>query len=121
MQISQVILFFIQKTAKNMKKIALILTIFLATTMVYSQDLNFKKEGSTYKIESTKTKREEVKTGFTFEDNKGKTYDIYIGPSGACYIKKISSKSGEEYKQYLNKEISKDICKSLNIEYKGKE
>ena len=52
-----------------MKKIALVLTIFLATTMVYSQDLNFKKEGSTYKIESTKTKKDELKTGFTFEDN----------------------------------------------------
>jgi hypothetical protein len=41
-----------------------------------------------------------------------------MGPSGSCYIKKISKKSGNEYKQYLGEEVSKDICKQLGVEYK---
>lgn len=106
-----------------MKKIILFAVAFVAfaTTSLYSQD--FKKEGNVYqstKSASSRAKSEEIKTGFTWKDSKGNTYDIYIGKSGSCYIKKISAKTGNEYKQYLGEEVSRDICKQLNVEYTGK-
>ena len=41
-----------------------------------------------------------------------------MSKSGSCYIKKVSKKTGKEYKQYLAAEISADICNQLGIEYK---
>lgn len=102
-----------------MKKILTIIAIaIIAATSLYSQD--FKKEGTVYSpVEKESTKTEE-KTGFSYQDKNGVTYDIYIGKSGACYIKKVSKKSGNEYNQYLGEEISRDICKSLGREYTAK-
>ena len=36
------------------------------------------------------------------------------------YIKKVSKKIGNEYRQYLGEKISRDICRQLNVEYTGK-
>lgn len=78
---------------------------------------NYKKEGNTY-IKSSNSSKSERQTGFLYKDSKGNEFPIYIGNSGSCYIKKISKKTGKEYRQYLGEEISKDICKSLGVEYK---
>ena len=43
-----------------------------------------------------------------------------MGKTGSCYIKKVSKKTGNKYKQYLGEEISRDICKQLNVKYIGK-
>ncbi len=62
----------------------------------------------------------DIKSGYTYRDSKGKVYDIYVTKSGACYIRRVSAKTGKEYKSYLNKEISAEICKELGIERKEK-
>lgn len=61
------------------------------------------------------TKTEEIKTIYTYKDSKNNEYPIYITAKGACYIKKISQKTGKEYKYYLPKEIQSAIQKELNI------
>lgn len=81
-----------------------------------TQEVVFKKEGNTYSS-SKKTTSIEKETGFTWKDSKGNNYTIFMSSTGSCYIKKISSKTGNEYKQYLGKEISADICKQLGVTY----
>ena len=67
-----------------------------------------------------KSKTKPVKTKFTYKDSKGVEYPIYISENGSCFVYKISKKTGKEYKQYLGKEMSMQICKELGITYKGK-
>ena len=43
-----------------------------------------------------------------------------ISANGSCFVNKISSKTGKEYKYYLGPEISQEICKEMGVEYKGK-
>lgn len=101
-----------------MRKLFLIAMLIIASVSAsYAQ--NYTKDGKTYKSEKTIKQSSEKETGFTWEDSKGIQYPIYMGPSGSCYIKKISKKSGNEYKQYLGAEISADICKQLGVEYKS--
>ena len=100
-----------------MRKLLLIAILIIASVNAsYAQ--NYTKDGKTYKSEKTVKQSSERETGFTWEDSKGVQYPIYMGPSGSCYIKKVSKKSGNEYKQYLGAEISADICKQLGAEYK---
>ena len=60
-----------------------------------------------------------IQTEFTYTI-KDIIYPIFVSKTGACYIKRISKKTGNIYKQYLCEEISKEICKELNINYKVK-
>lgn len=100
-----------------MRKLILIAILVIASVSAsYAQ--NYTKSGKTYKAEKTVSQSSERETGFTWEDSKGNTYPIYMGKTGSCYIKKISKKTGNEYKQYLGAEISADICKQLGVEYK---
>ena len=98
---------------------------FIALALVFStfcaMAQDYKREGNTFvSTKATTSGSKEVKTSFTWKDSKGMTYPIYVGATGACYIKRVSAKSGNEYKQYLGAEISMQICKELGIEYKGK-
>lgn len=102
-----------------MKKIIIIIAAIAAFSVTsYSQD--FVRNGKTFEQVKKSSVKTEEKTGFTWKDSKGNSYDIYIGKSGACYIKKVSKKTGNEYRQYLGEEISRDICKSLGREYTSK-
>lgn len=92
-----------------MKRYIFCLLIALFSIASYSQDII--KEGKTFKVQTTQVK--EVQTGYTWEDNKGNKYPIFISKKGACYIKRISHKTGKEYKQYLPKEIQETINKEL--------
>ena len=58
-------------------------------------------------------------TAYTYKDTDGKSYPIYVGKTGSCYILRVS-KNGNEYRKYLGKEISAQICKEMGIEYKPK-
>ena len=96
-----------------------ITAIFCIPTNIYSQ--NFKREGTTFVSTKTATvKSEPTKTRFTWKDSKGQEYPIYISSTGSCFIIKVSSKTNKEYRMYLNPELSQQICKELNIEYKSK-
>ena len=81
------------------------------------------KSGNTFIQTTSKitiAKSKVTKTKFTWQDSKGNTYPIYISESGSCFVYRISKKTGKEYKQYLGKEISMQICKELGLTYKGK-
>lgn len=81
----------------------------------------YTRSGNTFtSTKSVKAKAEPVKTKFTWKDNKGKEYPVYISAKGSCFVIKTSSKTGKEYKNYLGPEISSQICKELNIKYNGK-
>lgn len=96
-----------------MKKYILCFIIALFSITSYSQ--NIIKEGKTFKTSIVQT--EDKQTEYTWEDKKGVKYPIFISKKGACYIKRISSKTGKEYKQYLPKEIQETI-KELKIDKK---
>lgn len=87
-----------------------------------SDNKSFKCEDNNYTNFSTGRVSDKsfTPTSFTWTDNKGNKYPIYISNSGSCYIIKISKKTGKEYKQYLKPDISQDICKKLGKEYKNK-
>ena len=104
-----------------MKKIFISLALICAMVVcANAQNYTKSSDGKTYSAVKKTTESSERETGFTWKDSKGNTYPIYMGKTGSCYIKKISKKSGNEYKQYLGEEISRDICKQLNVEYTGK-
>ena len=80
----------------------------------------YKQEGNIFSsVKTTKTVTTD-KTPYTWKDSKGKEYPIYISSTGSCFVIKVSSKTGKEYRQYLGPEISEEICKQLGREYKAK-
>ena len=81
----------------------------------------YTRSGNTF-ISSTgeRVKAEPVKTKFTWKDSKGKEYPVYISSNGSCFVIKVSAKSGKEYRNYLGREISQQICKELGVEYKNR-
>lgn len=80
---------------------------------------NYTREGNTF-ISTKSFKAGPVKTKFTWKDSKGNEYPVYISSKGSCFVIRVSSKTGKEYKNYLGPEISQQICKELSVEYKGK-
>lgn len=101
-----------------MKYFIIMLTLLLGIGVnAQTQDSTFRKEGNIYSSSSKKSATVEKQTGFTWKDSKGNEYPIFMSSTGSCYIKKISSKTGNEYKQYLGKDISTDICKQLGVNY----
>lgn len=102
-----------------MKKFIVIIAAIASFSVTsYSQDIV--RNGKTFEQVKKSSVKTEENTGFTYKDSKGNTYDIFIGKSGACYIKKISKNTGNEYKQYLGEEISRQVCQSLGREYTSK-
>lgn len=104
-----------------MKKILLFLMMLLTLSATTSAQ-SYTRSDNTF-ISSTgelKAKQEPVKTKFTWKDSKGKEYPIYVSKNGSCFVIKVSAKTGKEYRNYLGTEISSQICKELNIEYKPK-
>lgn len=73
-----------------------------------------KRESNTFVVEQTIT--EDIQTPYFYKDRKGNKYPIYISKRGACYIIKISKKTGKEYKHYLPKEIQNQIKQELDIQ-----
>lgn len=97
-----------------MKKAILTIACLMMTgyfVSAYSQD--YTRSGKQYSAVKKSTEKTEINTGFTWKDTKGNVYDIYITDSNSCYIKKVSAKTGNTYKQYLSKEISAEIAKEL--------
>ena len=81
----------------------------------------YTRSGNTFiSSKGERVKAEPIKTKFTWKDSKGKEYPVYISSNGSCFVIKVSAKTRKEYRNYLGFEISKQICKELNVEYKGK-
>lgn len=107
-----------------MKRVMLTLIALVCILIgAQAQETAYKVEGNTYKSVSTSTRTasEPINTGYNWQDSKGKTYPILMSAgTGSCFVIRISSKTGKEYRSYLGPEISADICKKLGREYKGK-
>lgn len=97
-----------------MKKIILVMAcLIMAGHFLLTEAQDYTRQGKQYSAVKKTSDKKEVNTGFTWKDSKGNVYDIYITDNNACYIKKISSKTGNEYRQYLAKEISAEIAKEM--------
>ena len=94
-----------------------ILFMLLLTCALYAQDV--KREGNTFTQIAKSDTREsgkESKTAYTYVDSKGVSYPVYLSSTGKAFVKKISKKTGKEYRQYLP-----EIGKQINPEaYKDK-
>ena len=105
-----------------MKKLVFAAMMLLTLCMNNSNaQVKVVREGKTFKQvnKGRSHKADTLVTGFTYEYN-GIKYPVVINKStGSCYIWK-TSKKGRLYKQYMIPEISQQICKELNIEYKPK-
>lgn len=81
----------------------------------------YTRSGNTFiSSKGERVKAEPVKTKFTWKDSTGNEYPVYISSKGSCFVIKGKDKNGKDKKTYLGPEISQQICKELNIEYKGK-
>lgn len=70
---------------------------------------NVQRNGNTFtQVQKGRTGGEETKTVYTYKDSKGIEYPIYLSSTGKAFIKKVSKKTGKEYRQYLP-EIGKQI------------
>lgn len=105
-----------------MKKLFILLVMMLAFTNVINAQ-SFERQGNTFVSKSSKgsrAKAEPTKTKFTWKDSKGNEYPVYMSGTGSCFVIKTSAKTGKEYRNYLGPEVSEQMCKELNVEYKGK-
>lgn len=94
-----------------MKKIILA-AIMLLSLNVGVQAQSVVKSGNNFTQVSNnkggKSSGKETKTKYTYTDSKGSVYPIYLSSTGKAFIKKVSKKTGKEYRQYLP-EIGKQI------------
>lgn len=99
-----------------MKKLFIAIALLASVICVNAQS-PIKRNGNTFSKEQV-SKSEPIQTGY-FWEIKGVKYPIWINPnSGACFIKRVSQKTGKEYKQYMPKEVSAQIAQEMGIEYK---
>lgn len=110
-----------------MKKLIIFLILIvsvIASSNLFAQNATIsstgevQRSGNTFIASSKSTKSNVKQTQYTWKDSKGNEYPIYISTSGSCYVIKTSKKTGKEYKSYLPKEVSAEICKELNYKLK---
>lgn len=88
--------------------------IFIAAIMLFSltmgvQAQSVQRQGNNFtQVSNPKTSGKETKTEFTYTDSKGNIYPVYLSASGKAFIKRVSKKTGKEYKMYLP-EVGKQI------------
>lgn len=102
-----------------MKKLLIMLVLLCVGLTSNAQ--TYTRSGNTFiSSKGERVKTEPVKTKFTWKNSKGNEYPVYISSKGSCFVIRVSSKTGKEYKNYLGPEISEQICKELDVKYKGK-
>lgn len=82
--------------------------VILAIPMI-AQDYT-KQSEKVYVAKQKSSKSEPILTDYSWIDSDGKKYPIYLTEK-SCFIKKISKKSGKEYRKYLSKDLFKEITK----------
>ena len=88
--------------------------LFIAAIMLFSLNMGIQaqsvqRQGNTFtQVSNKKSASKETKTQYTYKDSKGVEYPIYLSSTGKAFIKKVSKKTGKEYKQYVP-EIGKQI------------
>lgn len=92
-----------------MKKIILAAIMLFSLNMgIQAQSVERKGNNFTQVSNKKEVSEKEVKTKYTYTDSKGSVYPIYLSSTGKAFIKKVSKKTGKEYRQYLP-EIGKQI------------
>ena len=92
-----------------MKKIILAAIMLLSLNVgVQAQSVERKGNNFTQVSNKKESSGKETKTQYTYTDSKGVVYPIYLSSTGKAFIKKVSKKTGKEYRQYLP-EIGKQI------------
>jgi hypothetical protein len=87
-----------------MKKTALILSLFLASSLAFGQTKVMRDSSGNFKTISAPSKaREDKNTGSTFTAANGETYPVYESVNGKLYVIR-TSKNGNQYRQYLKTE-----------------
>lgn len=93
----------------------------IATMSSAAAQETYKVQGTTYTAVITSKGRDvranAEQTAYTWQDTKGRTYPIWIARTGSCFVIRVSGKTGNEYRQYLGKEVSADICKRMGRAY----
>ena len=79
--------------------------LFSLSLGVQAQSVQRQGNNFTQVSNSAKSSGKETKTEFTFTDSKGKAYPA---STGKAFVKKVSKKTGKEYKMYVP-EIGKQI------------
>lgn len=92
-----------------------IIALLVALSMSVASYAGVVRYGDTFSVETTSV-NQDTKTRFTWQDKDGNIYPIYITKKCACYVIKVSKKTGKEYKYYLPKEVRDAILKELNIQ-----
>ena len=91
-----------------MKKMIICILVMLAFGLV-SNAQSVQKQGNNFtQVSTKKSSGKETKTQYTYTDSKGVVYPVWLSSTGKAFIKKVSKKTGKEYKQYLP-EIGKQI------------
>lgn len=90
-----------------------ILSLILCVCGICSMHAEVVREGTNFRVEQVKEQGADFPTYYTYTDKSGKVYTIYRSKNKSYYIKKVSKKTGKEYKQYLPKEIQEEL-KRLN-------
>ena len=104
-----------------MKKFLFILLLAILSFNISVAETKVTREGKVFVQNAHHSSTGVVKsTPYIWKDSKGVEYPIMMSGTGSCFVNKISSKTGKEYKYYLGPEISQEICKELGVEYKGK-
>jgi len=108
-----------------MKKIMICTLMVLACGFTVNAQ-SVVREGMTFKSVTTKSskgaKADTLLTAFKWEDPKGLQYPIIVNKqSGRCWVWKKSGKTGKMYKQYMNEEVSRSVCREYSITYVPKQ
>lgn len=96
-----------------MKKLIICLLMAAFSLVSYAE---VTRQGDTFKVEKSASTSNDTQTKYTWEDKEGNKYPIFITKKGACYVKRVSKKTGKEYKYYLPKDVQETIKKELNIQ-----
>jgi hypothetical protein len=102
----------IKSTSKPFIIVAIIaMMMFIASVNCFAE---VKRDGNTFKVEQTSSSTD-TQTKYQWKDKEGNKYPIFITKKAACYIKRVSKKTGKEYKQYLPKDVQETIKKELGL------
>ena len=83
-----------------MKKLSIILALFIASFYVNGQNVKQDASGNYIAVKTPKDSTSAKATGKTYTDTKGNVYPVMISKNGKLFIVRIS-KTGNKYNQYL--------------------
>ena len=112
-----------RKLARILLLITAVIALLFIGVATSNAQTSIQRQGNTFISSSSSSRGKKAKperTKYTWKDAKGNEYPIFISNSGSCFVYRTSSKTGNEYKMYLGKEISAQICKEMGREYKPK-